>query len=355
MSEKQKINILWYRNDLRTRDNQSLLKAMQEDLPFLALYIFDKKSFNSKQFGFNKIGKFRAKFLLKTVLDLENNLKEKNIPFCKKFGNIKEVFKQISNHYEVEKIFCQEEWTKEEIISENQIKTIFPCVKWIKSYSQLFLEPNFVKNKVEKIPLLFTTFRQKIEKDFTIRNEFNSEQLVYNKSLFDFKINNEDITLKTLGFLDFEMHKSTAFPFEGGEKEGIKRLNNYFFETKNISSYKETRNGLIGKDYSSKFSSWLANGSLSPVSIFHEIKKYEAEFESNESTYWLIFELIWRDFFKYTSLQFQDKIFHQNGILENIYECTPDQHLVNQWLNGKTNSDFIDANMLEIKKNRLDE
>lgn len=349
MPEKQKINILWFGNDLRIRDNESLFKVMQEDLPFLAVYIFDETFFSSTQSGFKKIGKFRANFLLETVLDLENNLKQRKIPFLKKFGQTQDIFKQISEDFDIAKIFCQREWTREEIELENQIKPIFPDVKWKKSYSQLLLETDFVKEKLDKIPLLFTTFRQKIERDFKIRNEFDSERLVYNKSILDLKINSDEIILQTLGFDDFETHPTTAFPFSGGEKIGLQRLNHYFFETKNLSRYKETRNGLIDEDHSSKFSAWLANGSLSAVSVFHEIKKYETEFGSSDSTYWLVFELLWRDFFKYTSMQFQDKIFQQNGILEREYEWKSDEKLVNQWINGETDSDFINANMLEIK------
>lgn len=349
MSEKQKINILWFGNNLRIRDNESLFKIMLEDLPFLAVYIFDETFFRTTQFGFKKIGKFRAQFLLQTVLELEENLKQKNISFIKKFGRTEDIFKTISDEFEIEKIFSQREWTKEEIELKNKIKTILPDAKWVKSYSQLLLEPNLVKENLDKIPLLFSTFRQKIEKNFKIRYEFDSEVVVFNQSTLDLKIKSEEITLKTLGFDDFEVHKYTAFPFLGGEKQGLQRLHSYFSETKNVSKYKETRNGLIDDDYSSKFSAWLANGSLSAVSIFQEIKKYEAEFGSNESTYWLVFEMIWRDFFKYTSMQFGDKIFQQNGILECEYEWKSNQNLVNQWINGDTNSDFINANMLELK------
>lgn len=115
MPEKQKINLLWFGNNLRIRDNESLFNVMQEHLPFLAVYIFDKSFFNSTQLSFKKIGKFRAKFLLQTVSDLENNLKEKKIPFLKKLGKTEDIFKQISKGFEVEKIFCRREWTKEEI------------------------------------------------------------------------------------------------------------------------------------------------------------------------------------------------------------------------------------------------
>ncbi|CAD7813466.1 Cryptochrome DASH [Chryseobacterium aquaeductus] len=350
MSEKQKINILWFTKDLRIRDNESLYKILQEDLPFLAVYIFDEDFYNEKQFGFRKIGKFRAKFLLETVLDLEINLGQKKIPFLKKFGKTQDLFKQISEHFEIQKIFCQREWTKEELDSEHQIKAVLPDAKWSKSYSQLLLQADFIKGKLDKIPLLFTTFRQKIEKELSIRKVFDTENLVYDKSIFDLKLKSDHIHLNTLGFDDFEVNEYTAFPFSGGETKGLKRLNSYFFETKNLRIYKETRNGLVGEDYSSKFSAWLANGSLSAVSIYQEIKKYEAEFGNNDSTYWMFFELLWRDFFKYTSMQFKDKIFFRNGILDQDYDFKSDRNLVNNWVNGETNSDFINANMLEIKK-----
>lgn len=141
MPEKQKINILWFGNDLRIRDNESLFNVMQEDLPFLALYIFDETFFCSAPLGFKKIGKFRAQFLLDTVLDLNSNLNQKNIPFLKKIGRTQDVFNQISGQFEIEKIFCQSEWTQEEVVLDNKIKRILPGVKWVKSYSQLLLQP----------------------------------------------------------------------------------------------------------------------------------------------------------------------------------------------------------------------
>jgi deoxyribodipyrimidine photo-lyase len=32
--------------------------------------------------------------------------------------------------------------------------------------------------------------------------------------------------------------------------------------------------------------------------VYHEIKRYEASRGGNKSTYWVIFEMIWRDYFK---------------------------------------------------------
>jgi deoxyribodipyrimidine photo-lyase len=169
MQEKQKINIVWFKNDLRTKDQISLFKAYQEDLPFIALYIFDEDFYQKKQFGFRKIGKFRAKLLLESVQNLQYNLAELNIPFLIKFGKTKEIFEKLNEHYSIQKIFCEEEFTQEEVDLEKSVSSVLPHVRFEKSHSQFLLEPNFVFGKLEKIPALFTTFRNKVEKNFILR------------------------------------------------------------------------------------------------------------------------------------------------------------------------------------------
>lgn len=50
----------------------------------------------------------------------------------------------------------------------------------------------------------------------------------------------------------------------GGEDEALRRLNHFIFESDGLKYYKHTRKGLIGKDYSSKISLWLAYGCIGP-------------------------------------------------------------------------------------------
>ncbi|WP_288376213.1 DASH family cryptochrome [Chryseobacterium culicis] len=347
MPKKQKINILWFTKDLRTRDSESLYKVMQEDLPFLALYVFDSDFFAQKQFGCRKIMQFRAKFLLETVENVKQNLARQRIPFLVKYGKTADIFKDISEEFEVVKIFCQEEWTKEEVGVQAKIEKVVPSAVWEKSYSQFLVHPLFVFKVLDKIPLLFTTFRQKIEKNLLIRREFESEKDLYNGVHIPLK--SDEISLKLLGFENFEIDERTAFPFSGGENVALKRLHHYFSETRNLSRYKDTRNGLVGADYSSKFSAWLSDGSLSAVTVYSEIKKYEEEFGANDSTYWLVFELLWRDFFRYTSLQYNDLIFRKNGISGQKYAVENNRELIQKWKDGETESDFVNANMLELK------
>jgi len=65
---------------------------------------------------------------------------------------------------------------------------------------------------------------------------------------------------------------------------------------------------MLGADYSTKLAPWMAAGCLSPRTIFHEVKKYEQQRTANKSTYWVIFELIWRDFFRWVQDSWSDAL-----------------------------------------------
>ena len=211
---------------------------------------------------------------------------------------------------------------------------------------QFLIERNNLPYKTDELPLIFTHFRKKIEKFVKIREEVG--KIIYKKKIdkYDFNFQSD------INFKDLEFHKDSNFPFKGGESNGNERLEFYLWKNKGIETYKETRNGLIGTEYSSKLSSYLSLGCLSPVSIYHEIKKYEKEIKKNSSTYWLIFEILWREFFRYVYLKGKNNIFIKNGINGNIFNKNfkNDIELFNKWKNGKTGQDFIDANMIELNE-----
>ena len=57
-------------------------------------------------------------------------------------------------------------------------------------------------------------------------------------------------------FVEEPADSRTAFPFCGGESTALERLHSYLWESDSVAQYKETRNGMIGADYSTKFSPW---------------------------------------------------------------------------------------------------
>ncbi|PQJ81148.1 DASH family cryptochrome [Polaribacter glomeratus] len=349
MQEKQNnTGLIWFRNNLRTLDNIALKNAVEKHEKVIAVYFFDPKFFKEDAFGFQKTAKFRAKFLIETITDLKKNLAALNITLLTYFDAPENKIAVLCDEFSVNAIYTQKEWTREELDTNELIKkTLSADVKFIEEYDQFLYHPETVSKNFSNIPDVFTQFRKKLEKYVEIPEEVFISKLASTNNIE----NKTTIpSLSTLGFDDFEMHPKTAFPFLGGESEALKRVNYYLFESKKVGFYKQTRNGLVGVDYSTKFSPWLANGSLSAKTIYWKIKAYEKEFGANDSTYWVIFELIWRDYFKYISLKYDAKIFKIGGILDKKYHWNTDKKIIQQWINGETKDDFVNANMIEFKE-----
>ncbi|MEL6811647.1 MAG: DASH family cryptochrome [Bacteroidota bacterium] len=341
--------LIWFRNDLRVHDNHSIRKAIVSNDRVLSVYCFDPRHFGRSDFGFRKTEKFRAQFLIDSVGQLRENLEKRNIPLFVFFGTPEDTLPHFIAKHSVQSIYLQKEWTPEETSIEKALRTSdgMQTVIWTHTYDQFLFHPEGIPFDLNNIPDVFTNFRRKCERYATIKEEVRTDDVLPEENLLP---NPTQIpTLEDLGFTSFEIDPRTAFPFKGGETEAANRLQDYFWNTRNLSVYKKTRNGLIGPDYSSKFSPWLANGSLSARTVYHKIKQYEAEVEKNESTYWLIFEMIWRDFFKYISLQYDNSIFKIGGILNKDYSWSTDSDLIKDWIDGKTPERFVNANMIELK------
>ena len=349
MQKKQKnTGVIWFGNNLRVADNDSLKKATDNHEKVIAVFFFNPKLFTRDEFGFQKTAKYRAKFLIETVTTLRKNLSDLNITLLTYFESPEDRIHKICDEFSIESIYTQKEWTREEISTNNLIRDTLPeTVNFIENYDQFLYHPEAVSTDFSNIPDVFTVFRKKLEKTVKIEAEFSISKL----SVENIVENKTEIpTLKHLGFDEYTPNTKSAFPFSGGEDAALERLHTYFFETKKVSFYKNTRNGLVGKDYSTKFSPWLANGSISAKTIYWKIKEYEAEFGANQSTYWVIFELIWRDYFKYISLKYNTKIFKIGGILNKKYHWNSDEKSIQQWINGETKDDFVNANMIELKE-----
>jgi deoxyribodipyrimidine photo-lyase len=349
MQKKQEnTGLIWFRNNLRVTDNASLKRATENHTKVIAVFFFNPKLFATDEFGFQKTAKYRAKFLIETIIALKKNLSNLNISLLTYFESPEDRMHKICDAFSVETIYTQKEWTREEISTNNLLKsTLAKTVNFVEDYDQFLYHPKAVSVNFSNIPDVFTVFRKKMEKTVKIEAAFSISKLsIENRVENDTEI----ATLKELGFEEFTTNIKTAFPFYGGEDAALERLRSYFFETKKVSFYKNTRNGLIGKDYSTKFSPWLANGSISAKTIYWKIKEYEAEFKANQSTYWVVFELIWRDYFKYISLKYNSKIFKIGGILNKKYYWNSDEKLIQQWIQGETKDDFVNANMIELKE-----
>ncbi len=340
-------NLIWFRNNLRVADNRSVYNACQGE-SVIAVYFFDPRHYAIGDFGFKKTEKYRARFLIESVTELKANLLKLNITLLVFHDKPENVILNLVKEHEIKNIYLQKEWTRDENqVLDALIAKIPALVNIEECYDQFLFHPEDLPySGIENIPQVFTQFRKKCEKYSEVRSIIEVPSSMPENNLRDdhTKIPN----LKALGLKTFEVDSRTAFPFKGGEEQALKRVQDYFWETEKLTFYKKTRNGLIGKDYSSKLSAWLANGSISPRTIYWEIIRFEKEVQKNDSTYWLIFELIWRDYFKYVSLKHGSKLFQIGGILDKEYMWKNSEGTKKRWIAGDTKEPFVNANMKEF-------
>ena len=337
-------SLIWYRNDLRVDNHSGLFNAIRNSDKILGFYCFNPKMFELNELNFHKTNNYRAKFLIESVENLKTELKKNNISLIIKIGDPVEELTNIISNKNINNIYFQNEWTEEEVLEEKSLKNKCVGVKFHSFYGQFLYDPEDLE--IQNISNVFTNFRKHCEKKIEVRNLTDSISKLnpYNLIREDYNVP----TLADLGLNDFDVDSRSAFKFKGGSDSAKERVDYYLWKSNKISYYKKTRNGLIGLDYSSKFSAWLSNGSISPIEIFWQIKDYEKNILKNQSTYWLIFELIWRDYFKYISMKYGNKIFKIGGILEKDYHWSTDKEIFNKWINGLTDEPFVNANMVEL-------
>jgi len=343
-----KTALVWFKTDLRLDDNETLTRAISQSDRIIPVYCFDDSHFENTTYGFSKTGSFRTQFLLESLQDLDANLRALGSGLIIVKGKPEIEIPKIVQHYQAQKVFAKREVAFEEKQTEKLLQNeLFKlrCDLETLSTSTLYHAED-LPFSVKDIPDVFTNFRKKTEKEATIRKPFIKPNAIISPEIAPLQLP----TFEELGLIKPVIDSRSVLPFKGGETEALKRLNHYFFESKCLSKYKETRNGMVGADYSSKFSAWLAMGCISPRSIYDEVKHYETQFGANDSTYWLIFELLWRDFFRFMFKKYQTKFFLYAGIkTEKVNSKSLNEKLLSQWINGETASDFVNANMLELK------
>ena len=354
MSKRTIIYLL--RNDLRIHDNECLQWAHRNGDHIIPLYCFDPDHYKSThQYGFPKTGQHRAKFLVECVTDLRNSIQKlgSNLIVRQEHPTaaVDSLVKLCKPVAPVLSLVLQKEVTKEETDVEEELKNL--CTRLgieMKSFwGSTLYHLQDIPFSVQDIPDTYTGFRKRVENIALIRPLISLPDRL--KPLPPVQGKLGDIpTLSDLGItcVNLDVDKRSAFNCSGGESAALERLDGYLWKTDAVATYKQTRNGLIGQDYSTKFSPWLASGSLSPRKIYHSIKKYESERTANQSTYWVIFELIWRDYFKFVCLKYGDRVFYQSGIMGKRVPWKKDLTLFEKWSQGQTGVPFVDANMREL-------
>lgn len=409
MKGRRILSVLLLRNDLRLHDNPTLHAALKKKpTHLLPLYCVDPRqvdcsrlqtnasassdgdatddSHASERFKSPKTWVFglprtaslhKTQFLVETLTDLNNVLGHRGTNLTVRFGHpetiVPDLCRSFVDEYEVEVVW-QKEQTTEELRVERALKKNLAAMGGRVRYTEsdgatTLVHPDDLPFSVADCPQGYTEFRKVVEglNDRMVRDELPTPDKLPPppKGLEKFMSwqANTGERLRSLSpslpGSPKDVESRTSIPFTGGETHALARLKQYLTRT-GVERYKQTRNGLTGADYSTKFSIWLANGSLSARRIVHEIRCYEREHMTNgqgtKDTYWVTFELLWRDFWKFWVRATGSRVFRLHGGADTYahgrpkdgYRWKQDLESFKRWRDGTTGIPFVDANMREI-------
>ncbi|KAI8473501.1 MAG: cryptochrome DASH1 [Monoraphidium minutum] len=363
--------VVWFRNDLRLRDNEALAAAAArvaagEAGAVVPVYVFDPRAFAASPWGLPKTGAFRAQFLLESVATLQASLRALGSDLVVAVGKPEDVIPGLlGDGGEGCVVLTQEEVTSEELRVDAKVaRAIKPRGgRLLKVWgSSLYHRDDLPFGAgCRDVPDVFTPFKDKAERMGKVRKEFPApaagamplppggapaaagaaaagglpswEELPYPEGKRPARP---------------ARHAGAALDFRGGEEAALARLKYYLWDSDLVADYFNIRNGMLDGDYSTKLAPWLAAGCISPRTVYHEIKRYEAQRGANKSTYWVIFELTWRDFFKFFALKHGNAIFFEGGTSGAALPWSRDPELFERWAAGRTGMPLVDANMREL-------
>jgi deoxyribodipyrimidine photo-lyase len=331
--------IYWFKHDLRLTDNRALSTLCEQVDALLCVFIIDPRWFKASHFQSSHMGQHRWQFIKQSLHTLHLSLATrgqrlvvlKGEPLALMRSLIQEVQPYAIGSQQHPGVYEQQQWQK--------LQMLEPHYKWITSNEHWLFEEHQLPFTISQLPKHFTPFRKKVE-PLTGIEPIQAPQKLPNP-----------IKLSKHWQLELIVDSTQpTSPFAGGEIAAQKHLNHYLFETHHVEHYKQTRNNLDGWSNSSKLSAWLANGSLSARQVIHQLKTYEVEHGENESTHWLYFELLWREYFQWYLLSNQSNLFRFEGVQDKRPLTTFMPQRFKRWCDGETPYPIVNACMKQLNQ-----
>ncbi|EMA04753.1 DASH family cryptochrome [Haloferax denitrificans] len=386
-------SLAWFRRDLRLHDNAALAAACDADR-VVPVYCVDPREYGDRPFGgpdsfdFEKTGAHRARFRLESLSDLRASLRDRGSDLLVREGRPESVLPEVAAAVDADVVTVHTRPTPEESSVESAVETELrdDGVELRRFWGHTLTHVDDLPMALSALPDTYTTFRKAVESaaedadadaatgrgsarvgdsavgDHVGRNS-SGRNLAGRDPLSEPTVpplprdapdaGDLPAVSDLVGIPDAEFDPAPddrgVLPFDGGETAALDRVASYIWAGDNLREYKETRNGLLGADYSSKFSPWLNEGCLSPRYVKAEVDRYEDRRVANDSTYWLVFELRWRDFFQFQFAKHGRDFFRREGIRERTdIDWRRDDAQFERWAAGKTGIPFVDANMREL-------
>lgn len=324
--------LLWFSNNLRLDDNP-VFNEVHNSEQLTCLFIQHPRDRRTNRFGFKGIGKHRQQFLNQALTSLNKKLSLLNQALEVVEGDYVEALSQFILRNQVEHLVTSRHTGSYEQSALKEIASRFPHLVITVLETHTLYHERQLPFALAELPDSFTPFRKKIE-------SIKIDAPIAEPDSLPPRGDKQGYT--------FNMDCSSENAFNGSEQNALDHLEHYF-SSDLPASYKETRNGLDEWTYSTKFSPWLALGVLSPKRIIERLNRYEEEVVANDSTYWIFFELLWRDYFQWYAHKWGNKIYHQTGPFNRKPLTSFYPERMKSWIEGTTPYPIVNAAMRQLK------
>ena len=338
--------VVWLvRDTCRLQDNPALDRAVEEaktrSATVLALACLEPRRWKDEQFGCSRSGAQWRRFRAESLVALRESLERKKSGLWIAAGAPSDVISTFPPHIRVTTVVTDLPVAPDEQ-KENASLVALGLEVLAVQVDELF-DAGQIKNALDQLPSSFTKFRKTIEKKQGVTPPEPIGAVTPSALLSQPWKDPDDLATA----LAVAVSTSTEVEARGGEVATQKIWRDYL-ESGALSSYKKTRNAFFGRTQSSHLSAWLAHGCLSARMMWWDILDYEQQNGANESTYWLRFELLWREFFRWYSREAGFGLFRREGPSGQAVVYQENPAGFSQWCGGQTGVNIIDAAMREL-------
>lgn len=331
------MQLLWLRNDLRLDDHAGWQQLVNYSGDTAAVYILPAHWRKTGTTGLHRLGAAKAAYVQQALADLSARL----APFPLTLLQGEPVELLLAWHrLQPFELVTHAAQAPEEAGWLARLCDAGVTVHPVET--QPLFESRQVKPLYETFPASFTGFRNQVEKP-------PAWPVPAPQPAADFGRLRTAACPLTTGIDWPKMPDEPAHPaWQGGEIAAQHWLHHYLFEQRALAHYKASRNALSGRYFSSHLSAALAWGCLSPREVWHQILAYELRWGSDEHSYWLKFELLWREYFHWSLRVHGSRLFSSGGLTGKAGSGTFNSEYWQAWCTASTGWPMIDAGLKEL-------
>lgn len=335
-----KVGVIWFGNDLRCADQDMLWRATQEVDHLVCLYCDEPHNQRPSRYTTQGMSDNRRRFLQQGLDDLAVQLKNLGQTLYVSSLDAVTSLTLLLNEVPISHLYRNHHGGWDEQQALKRIATTFPDVRLHTDHGLSLFKPSQLPFDPGQLPVSFSKFRRLVE-NIDLATLLPAVQSLPPEPVFAI----QQVQPWQPTSLSRQLDENS--PFTGGEQAAIDQLSDYF-STNLPQHYKETRNELDGWENSTKFSPWLAQGSVSPRQIKASLDVYERDHGANDSTYWIYFELLWREYFHWYATRYGKQLFLAGGLSGKPAQGSYYAERFRKWCQGNTPYPIVNACMKQL-------